>query len=134
MNIKKLYYWLVSLISVIAMAISLWIIVSNLLKFWLISDQEYLVVHSYELSTCKYDLQRKYCSNLDYKNYNACVKNLENNEEYKKDLKTCEENKKQEILLKRNYNLKISLIWSISTFIIFLILFLYHYPKFKKEN
>lgn len=35
MNVKKLYYGLVSLISVVAIAITLWIMISSIAKFYL---------------------------------------------------------------------------------------------------
>jgi len=132
MNIKKLYYWLVSLISIVAIAISIGIIISNLGKIWLISDKEYLAINSYQLDNCKYEIQRKYCASSDYKKYQQCIQQLNNLQEYKNDVEKCQQEKKQQILLRRYYYLKLNLIWAISTLVVFLILFLYHYPKFRQ--
>lgn len=132
MNIKKIYFGLVSLISIISLAISLGIVISNLLKIWLISDDEYISTHSYQLETCKYNIQKKYCSNSYWKDYNKCILELDKNLNYKKDLENCKENKKKEILLQRYYNLKIDLISASSSFVVFLILFIFHYLRFRK--
>jgi len=130
MNIKKLYYGLVSLISVVAISISLWISISSIAKIIFITDDEYLLNNKYQIKSCVYDIQRKYCSNL--KNNFSCITNLDKNKDYLKNLEECENKKKKEILIKRIYNFKINLIWSWSTFVVFLVLFLFHYTKFKK--
>ncbi len=130
MNIKKLYYGLVSLISIVVIAITLWIVISSLLKILLISNKEYLSDNKYQLNNCNYEIQRKYCS--IWKNNSTCTNKLENNKIYQKDLENCKNNKKKEILTRRSYDLKLNLIWAWSTFIVFLILFLFHYLKFKK--
>ena len=134
MNIKKLYYGLVSLISIIAIAISLGIIATNVGKLWLISDEEYLATHNYEFSTCKYDIQKKYCSYSDYRLQQQCTEQLVNNKKYREDIEKCKNEQKKKVLLKRYYYAKLSLISAFSTFIVFLILFLFHYSKFKKES
>ncbi len=127
MNIKKLYFWLVSLISIIAIAVSLGIMLSSLWKVFFISNEEYLVTHDYEFKNCEYAAKSQLCwwktinCNLDQEKYETAVKK-------------CKDNKKKDIILRRFYNLKITLIGSVSTFIVFLIIFLFHYPKFKKEN
>ncbi len=130
MNIKKLYYGLVSLISIVVIAITLWIVISSLLKILLISNKEYLSDNKYQLNNCNYEIQRKYCS--IWKNNSTCTNKLENNKIYQKNLENCKNNKKKEILTRRSYDLKLNLIWAWSTFIVFLILFLFHYLKFKK--
>lgn len=132
MNIKKLYYGLISLISVITIAITLWIVISSIAKLIFISNNEYLINHKYQLEDCKYRLQRQYCPIWQNKIAINCINQLINNKFYQKDLEKCKKNKKIEILTRRYYNLKLNLIWAWSTFIIFLILFLFHYPKFKE--
>lgn len=134
MNIKKLYYGLVSLISIIAIAISLWIIISDFWKIILISDEEYLATHSYEINNCNYEVQRKYCNYSDFNLQKKCLQDLKNDKNYQKDLINCKQSKKKEILFKRYYYLKLNLIWTLSTLVVFLILFLFHYPKFKKKS
>jgi len=72
MNIKKIYFWLVSLISVVVLSISFWVALTALWKIYFISDKEYLAVHDYELNNCDYKVKSALCW-PDYKtgcNYN----------------------------------------------------------------
>lgn len=139
MNIKKLYFWLVSLISIVAIAISLGIILSNLWKLLLISNQEYLANNSWYDDTCKNKAREKICgiaiynkTNSLYEEYQKCILNLDLNPKYQKILNQCQQQEKEKILLRRYYNLKISLIWSFSSLVVFLVLFVFHYSKFRK--
>jgi len=127
MTAKKLYFGLVSLISIVSMAISLGVILTSLGKMWLISDKEYLATHDYEFTNCEYQVKKQLCGN-DY----LAKCNYDKNK-YEKLVKECKEQAKEKVLLKRYYYLKISLIGSTATFIIFLLLFLFHYPKFKEN-
>lgn len=131
MNIKKIYFWLVSLISIIALSVSLWIILTSFWKKIFISDNEYIQVNNWQLNDCKYNLESKYCWWNDLKN-KKCALDIKNNKDYKTDLESCKKSKKEEIILKRHYGLKITLISSWSTFIVFLLLFIFHYLRFKK--
>jgi len=127
MNIKKLYFGLVSLISIIAIAISIWIILSNVWKLIFISDKEYVLNNDYELKSCTYELRSQFCLNDK-----VCIQKLKNNENYIKKLEECKKSKEEKLLLKRHYQLKLALISAFSTFIVFLILFIFHYFRFKK--
>ena len=126
-NLKKLYFGVVSLVSLITLSISLWITLSVLWKLFLISDKEYLARYSYNSWLCSEQVKNQLCwSNLQNCKYDK--------KEYEKLLNECKEQEKKRVLLTRYYNLKTSLIWSTSTFVVFLIIFLFHYWRFKKQD
>lgn len=105
-NWLKVYYWIVSLISVIVITVSISVIIVSILKKILITDEEYLAKYDYRLSQC--DFQKE------------------------KTDTNCKEEKKKEILVERSYNLKSSIIESVSWLIPFIVLFVFHYRWFKK--
>jgi len=132
MNIKKLYYWIVSLVSIIIITITLWILISSIFDKIYISNKEYLANNFYDINNCEYSIQNQYCKY--WKDFNDCIVKIKNNKYYINSIKNCEDKKKQQLLLRRNYNFKNTIIWTWSTFIVFLILFLLHYSNFKKED
>jgi len=121
-NIKKIYYGLVSLVSIISLAISFWMFLSAIGKYVFISPDEYIASHKYEVDRCERILKEQ-------------IKDKEiekNTSDDEKILAECKKNTEKTILLKRNYNLKITLISSISSFVVFLIVFIFHYRQFRK--
>ncbi len=119
MNVKKLYYGLVSLISVIAIATSSWILLSSVLKMYLISDKEYIEANHWIIDSCKYvGKSNSLWGQVSVWNYSS--------------KQECIKDKTKQILLERKYNFKMSIISSLSVLIVFLILFVFHYPRFKK--
>ena len=126
MDFKKLYFWLVSLISIVAMWISAWVALSSIGKMIFISSDEYLATNSYKLNTCDYEVKNQLCGGRFDVNCKYSTS------EYEKLLNQCKQKKKEEILLQRQYNLKLNLIGSISTFVVFLVIFVFHYFKFSR--
>lgn len=126
-NLKKLYFGIVSLVSIIVVSVNLGIALANLWKLVLISDEEYLARHSYEIQSCSYRIKTQLCwPNLENCKYDK--------EEYKNLLSECESQEKKKILLRRHYNLKSGLISAVSGFIVFFIIFLLHYLTFRKQD
>lgn len=127
MKLNKLYWvylTLISFISILAVAITLWIVITTVGKYFIISDEEYLQYEqSWKLDNCKYN------------NYSMPEK-VDNEDSQittpsKEEIAECEAKVRSEITLSRAYDLKETLLSSSAWFVIFLILFIFHYPKFR---
>lgn len=128
----KLYHFylaLVSFISLIAVAITLWIVFTGIGKFYIISDEEYLQFReSWKLEGCK---------TATYPTTNAQPvdgKEVVPVSPTEEEITKCEEKVRQEVSFSRKYDFKYTFITSTAWFIIFLILFIFHYPKFLKSK
>ncbi len=131
-NTSKLYSFylaVVSFISIIAVAITIWIVITSIWKYFLISDEEYLQYReSYKLTGCRNSIY-----NPIYDEKGIIIKN-EETKKTPESIKECEDKVRKEVSASRWYDLKDTFISSFSWFVVFLILFLFHYPKFLKTR
>lgn len=124
LNSTKLYHLylaVVSFVSIVAIAITLWVVLTALGKFLIISDEEYIEhSRSYELTQCE---EAKYTSWQDER--------IERTEE---EIEECKVKAKESAIKARRYNLKDMFISSWAWLIVFIIVFIFHYPKFLKSR
>lgn len=123
-SIYKLYLLIASLVWLIWWLISLWIALTSLGQRLIITNNEYLNWQRY------YELQQ--CKEPYY--YGKTAPKDESRRPTEEQIKTCETEKKEQVLLGRNVNVKETVLWWIIRAILFSILFFTHYPRFKKEN
>ena len=116
-----LYLALVSLVSIIAITITLWIVLTSLGKSLIISDEEYIQnSRNWEIRECD---EPKFITGRDER--------LERTHE---EIKKCKKNARDSAIKARSFNLKDMFITSGAWFIVFVIVFLFHYPKFLKTR
>ena len=115
----KFYYAIVSSVSLIVIGVNIWMIASDILAYYLISNDEYIARYSWEFERCK-DKTLSFDRGRGQK--------IDKSEE---EIQECIQNTKNRILLQRRYDLKQDLIRSISLVIAFLIVFVFHYSKLK---
>lgn len=109
---------IVSFASLIGASICLWIILYSTATQFLISEQEYLLSYNaYEINACEQPIK-----------YEADQPVPRTDQE----IATCKTQKTSEVLVQRAINFKESLIWWVSWGVVFLLLFLFHYPVFRK--
>ena len=109
MKIEKIYYWFVSSVSLIVFSIVIWNLLTNLLEFFMISNEEYLTRYDWRIEQCKTQLKK------NNQSYEECIKN-----------------QKKKISLERKYELKQSIIWSLWYGFTSFLIFVFHYLRFKK--
>lgn len=132
-KLYNFYLGIVSFVSIVAIGINLWIVLTSVWKYVLISDEEYLQFReSYKLENCK---------NPTYPTTEAektwVVENKNPISPTDEEIKKCEDKVRSEIKFSRGYDLKDMFISSAAWFTVFLFFFLFHYPKFlriKKED
>lgn len=135
MDIKRaklynLYLWIVSFVSIVAIGINLWIVLTSVWKYFLISDEEYLQFReSYKLDACKNptfpaEINKTWATT----NTNNPVSPT------KEEIAECEEKVRNDVKFSRKYDMKDMFITSSAWFIVFLFFFLFHYPKFLKTK
>lgn len=136
MKIKRsklyhIYLAIVSFVSILAVAINLWVILTSIGKYFIISDEEYLQYReSYRLENCKnliYEGKINPSSVVAINETGSWARNPSDEE-----IARCEEKVRKEVSFSRKYDLKDMFITSWSWFVVFLILFLFHYPRFLK--
>lgn len=131
-KLYNFYLGIVSFVSIVAIGINLWIVLTSVWKYVLISDEEYLQFReSYKLENCK---NPTYPAQVDKNIVDTNVKPVSPTEE---EIKKCEDKVRSEIKFSRGYDLKDMFISSAAWFTVFLFFFLFHYPKFlriKKED
>lgn len=127
-NLFKLYLTLVSLWSLAWFIVAFWIGSYQFAMKTFISDDEYLVgsYNNYEI---------KNCENTDYY-YDKAISTTEWKpvKKSEEEINKCKEKAKTEIITKRNYNHKETIIWWITFSVIFFIVFIIHFPVFLKKN
>lgn len=122
-----IYLAIVSFVSIIAVAITLWVVLTSVWKYYIISDEEYLQYReSYKLDNCK---NPTYPASTKVWTTTVISNPVSPTEE---EITKCEQKVRSEIHLSRAYDLKEMFITSFAWFIVFLILFCFHYPKFLK--
>ncbi len=115
----SIYITVICFVSIIVIAITLWITLSSIWSQIFISDDEYL--HSdgaWEIRQC------------------SEPRWIEEKQESKtpEEIATCKQEAETSALATRSVRFKETLIWAWSTLIVFMILFSFHYPKFLKNR
>ena len=130
-KLYKIYLALVSFISIIAVAITLGIVLTSFWKYLLITDDEYIQFkEKWRIDNCnfywnpdgsRYQLEKPIEQDLEKK-------------PTKEEIDLCVEQITKDVSLRRSFELKEMFISSWAWFIVFLILFILHYPKFLKSR
>ncbi len=116
------YLGIVSFVSVVVISISLGVSLNYAWKYYFISDKEYASnERNWEVRECRNEYE-----------WNEEAQKSIKKVKTKQEIKKCEEEAKKAIIDSRYYDLKNTFISTISTIIVFLILFIFHYPKFLK--
>lgn len=123
-KLYNFYLAVVSFVSVIAVAITVWIVLMALWKYLLISDDEY-VENRQSWRTEQCDTNMRWDQGLQ--------KDVRVNKT-EEEIVECKEKAKLAAIKARSYDLKDMFISSFAWFIVFLILFWFHYPKFLAER
>lgn len=127
-KLYSFYVWIVSFVSIIAIWITLWVVLTSIWKFYIISDEEYLQSNqSYRLNECK----NPTFNTIDAKTWITTSGTKTPSEE---EIQKCEAKVREEVKFSRAYDLKDTFIASRAWFLVFLMLFLFHYPKFLKTK
>lgn len=129
-KLYSIYLAVVSFVSIIAVAITLWVVLTSVGKYFIISDEEYLQFReAYRLENCKNPTYwTTEALKIEWITPVVATPKSPTQEEITK----CEEKVRSEIHYSRAYDLKEMFITSFAWFIVFLILFGFHYPKFLK--
>lgn len=123
-TIHRLYLLVASLVGLIGGLISMGIALSSVAEKVIITDEEYVNGQNYyELQQCK---EGYYYGKTDVKDANR--------KPTAEEKKTCETEKKSQLLLQRQVNFKQSLLGGGIRAILFIVLFATHYPRFKKQD
>lgn len=123
-SIYRVYLLIASLVGLIWSLVSLGVALTSLWHRLIITDKEYLMWDRY------YELQQ--CKEPYY--YGKTTPNDQNRRPSEEQIKQCEEEKKEQVLLWRNVRTKETVLgWWIRA-ILFIVLFFTHYPRFRKEN
>lgn len=120
----KFYFTIISIVSIVWMAIAFGIVVYQQWMNILITDDEYMNNRG------RREIQQ--CSEPTYKN--IAWQEQEIVSKTPEEITACETKKKEETLSQRSYEAKEGSIWWLTRWIIFLILFLTHYPRMVKEE
>lgn len=124
-NSSKLYSFylaIVSFVALVAIAINLWIVLTSIWQYFLITDDEYLQNREY------YKIEQ--CENWNYIRWLDWVNTQI--EKSKEEIEECKENVKLSVSSSRSYKIKDMFITSWAWFIVFLAVFFFHYPKFMR--
>ena len=131
-KLYHLYLAVISFVSIVAVAITLWIVFTSVGKYYIISDEEYLQNRqSWKLENCKSPIYwEKWATSPVTVDGSETSARTPSEEEIIK----CEEKVRKEVSFSRTYNLKDMFITSSAWFLVFLALFISHYPKFLKTR
>lgn len=131
-KLYHIYLAVVSFVSVVSVAITLWVVLTIVWKYFIISDEEYLQYReSYKLENCKNPIYwEKWVTSPVTVDGTETPARTPSEEEIAK----CEEKVRKEVSFSRAYDLKDMFITSSAWFVVFLVLFIFHYPKFLKTR
>ena len=117
----NVYLGIVSIFSILAIAINLGVVLTMLGRFFIISDAEYIANRaSYRLDNCENTVVTKVIWDNNVKR-----------ERTAKEIKECKAEVREELTIERRFRLKENMITAWAWFIVFMFLFGFHYPKFK---
>ena len=126
----KLYLMLVSVAWVIWTTVCLGIILYQTLSIKLITNEEYVQTQYYELDSCNY-------APYNYSKEVALVEDwstVQKDTWTQEDIDKCKNDKTENVILRRYAEYKQWLIWAISWWFVFFVLFLTHFPFFIKKD
>lgn len=131
-KLYHLYLAVISFVSIVAVAITLWIVFTSVGKYYIISDEEYLQNReSWKLENCKSPIYwEKWVTSPVAVDGTETQARTPSEEEIEK----CEQKVRTEVAFSRKYDLKDMFITSFSWLIVFIVLFGFHYPKFLKSR
>ncbi|MFA5916644.1 MAG: hypothetical protein WC850_00235 [Candidatus Gracilibacteria bacterium] len=134
-KLYNLYLGIVSFVSIVAIGINLGIVLTSVGKYVLISDEEYLQFReSYKLENCKNPTYPATEAQIDKGGTTIQTKAITPSAE---EIQKCEKKVREDVKYSRGYDLKDMFITSSAWFVVFLIFFIFHYPKFlriKRED
>jgi len=117
----NVYLGVVSIFSILSIAINLGVVLTMLGRFFIISDAEYIANnYNYRFDSCETTVVTKMVWNNDVRR-----------ERTKEEIKECKAEVREELTIKRSFDLKKDMITAGAWFIVFVFLFGFHYPKFK---
>jgi len=117
----NVYLGVVSIFSILAIAINLGVVLTMLGRFFIISDAEYIANRaSYRMNNCENTVVTKMVWANDIRR-----------ERTKEEIKECKAEVREELTIERRFRLKENMIMAGAWFIVFVFLFGFHYPKFK---
>lgn len=123
-KLYNFYLWIVSFVAIIAIWINFWVLLTSVWNFVFISDDEYLQNREYyKLEQCE--------NNVIYDKKLRIENNIKRKPE---EIEECKQKVKESVSSSRSYELKNTFISSWAWFIVFLILFWFHYPKFIRNK
>ena len=134
-KLYSFYLAVVSFVSIIAIAITLWIVITSLWKYLLISDDEYIENRqSWKIEQCseKNRIETMETKDIMVVEWESRIMAVPSNEDNKETVEECEQKARISAIKARSYDLKDMFIWSFSWLIVFMLLFWFHYPKFIK--
>jgi hypothetical protein len=128
-NTSKLYSFylaIVSFVALVAIAINLWIVLTSIGQYFLITDDEYLQNREYyKIEQCETG------SNIVERWVVAKEEFVKRTAE---EIEACKETVKESVSASRSYSMKEMFISSWAWMIVFIIIFAFHYPKFMREK
>jgi len=120
-KLYNVYLALISFVSIVAIAITLWIVLTSLWKYFIISDEEYIQhSRSYEI---------RQCEEAVFVSWQELRK-----ERTEEEIADCKADARESAIKARRYNLKDMFITSWAWLIVFVIVFSFHYPKFLRSR
>ncbi len=125
-KLYSFYLALVSFVALVAIAINLWVVLTSIGQYFLITDDEYLQNREYyKIDQCETwaDLVSKWI-----------VENTSDVKRTPEEIEACKQQVKESVSASRSYDLKEMFISSGAWFIVFLAIFLIHYPQFMKAR
>ena len=125
-KLYSLYLAIVSFVALVAISINLWIVLTSLWQYFLITDDEYLQNREYyKIEQCEtwVDLVSKWL-----------VDSVEREEKTPEEIEACKQKVIESVSASRSYDIKEMFISSLAWFIVFLFVFFLHYPKFLRDR
>jgi hypothetical protein len=117
-RLKTFYFMIVSFASLIGVAVCLWTVLYASSQQLFITDEEYLQSYNaYEIRQCEEPKVRV-----------ESIPTQRTDEE----IQACKNERTENTLIQRGLNFKEALLWWVSRGIVFLIIFLFHFPVFRK--
>lgn len=126
-KLYSFYLALISFVALVAISINLWIVLTSIGQYYLITDDEYLQNREY------YKIEQ--CEN--YWNIKWITPKTQEWEEIiltQEEIDSCIIKVTDSVSASRSYDLKEMFISSWAWFIVFLVVFLIHYPQFLKAR
>lgn len=121
-KLYSLYLAVVSFVGIVAISINLWIVLTSVWKYFIISDQEYIQYsRSYDIKACEEPKLVTWAQDQRV-------------ERTKVEIDKCKADATSSAIMARRYDLKDMFISSWAWMIVFLVVFLFHYPKFLKSK